>query len=1417
MDNKIKAVGVLGLIVILAATLYVSAPTKSEWMGYLEDCDALAGGVSTFCVVPFLNEDGSFKEINVLTHSEFADYQRYKLTYNDTTLYKGWFKSATFDWTVEYFRTYGEDRWIRLARKPSKIELSIDYFEDYVVITKKTPYYAYNYASGDGGILVEEFILGQDRHKINIKWFPTRQNSLHRLNWRLSDLENDTDQGITEDELDFWFGNTFINWSDAEGHFKGGSLNGEKMNLTFGLTKGDIILDPSIGVGTAINDWIQHVSTTHSFTKPFSVFKITPRGRLNITPGPGRDFNFAFINGNGLKSYNLEILESTPYYDVYPIYDLNCATILDSNGSSRQVCNNVPNGSVIDNGVYEEWKPFDFWDYQFEKDETYYIKIIGDKKPMLGPNNIDMIPTFRGVELKEYAWWNSDVEFKYPITIDNSTDGAPPLDANTTICLEFDSTIASLARDTADGNDLYIIHLDTTQMDVLIWDGNVQTFNSNGDNNVCWKLNASIDAGAIDQSYDLYISNVVGESAPERDWHEVYLTGQDFNLGTNIDNNASGRWTKYLSSLSNAARRADMRYNDTNQTMDIQGDYGRVDNGVLNFTSLTTGYYVDGNFEFVVKIKNMHVVEPTVNTFASIASGEDETSFAVSQLGLNAGDCGGSNWVHEGRWNDSGEGTVQNCIERAEIWDGSIPSTAYLMIQRFNNDFNVAYSMNNIDYNFALFSVQYQSFADQNLMFGAKHDNDGIAITVYRAFDWVKVQRPLDPYPVVTLGAAEFQPDVNVLLPIAGNYVSLQDGNDLVSFDVIKRDNNHLIVDLYYSRAQKDFETLIVDDLNLLWISLNPTVDANCSANGAGAGDFTVVQTCFYDTSFAGPDGNLFIDVNIFDVIDNNESFSGSSFFLDNNVPIITVFVPAENQTVSGTTPIDINAFDNSGNLSSAWIDANISSDCFPDQNLSSADNNLTWNSNAAGCVSFLDVNGQMDVNMTVHVFDVVGLSSLSHRVFTVFNPQPPDVNIVSIEGLPNDGPWEWAFNYGLDSNLLIDFNVAYGSEQDVLLVDFNYIFEDVEEKWVCEDQNFQNSTRCSWDWNIYNLADGNYLLKAYIHNKLDDLNTTRTTDVNFVIYKVAIGNVNENYRSDFNGLVFSPLTEVDFNVGADGQTDVNGFFQVTNSEFDRDTNVSVILLDRHILDDFEWNWKYWNNAFSDSLPAMAEDSQVFSGDSSLNLRVDASRSDADYLDINRAIWINNFRDLNITDSTGISTGTPSSGTIVINLYDTNVSATNDINFVIGNDGENHAWHSIEGSNLTSNTWFRWEIPMDDMNIEGTPNWGDVNYLSIDINEMVPYSSDFNLYVDLIYVTPTDQVLYNQQHGTRLFINTQNDIATAMDLNQYSPAVVLPTINPDDQNKLWIWGDFNTELFNPDSYSFFFDYNFSQGELARAS
>ncbi|MDD5148660.1 MAG: hypothetical protein PHH08_04320, partial [Candidatus ainarchaeum sp.] len=158
-----------------------------------------------------------------------------------------------------------------------------------------------------------------------------------------------------------------------------------------------------------------------------------------------------------------------------------------------------------------------------------------------------------------------------------------------------------------------------------------------------------------------------------------------------------------------------------------------------------------------------------------------------------------------------------------------------------------------------------------------------------------------------------------------------------------------------------------------------------------------------------------------------------------------------------------------------------------------------------------------------VYFYDAGDSASAPYlEIVTLAAAVPPDANVVKIDGYPVSSGLP-VFSYAKDGNLTIDFNVSDADTND-LIVDINYSSSPLDGTGTiiiadlnlnanpgrCDDLNFANSTRCSWDWNISGVADANYyiLLKAFAGADSD----FNASDKNF-----RIDNTKPDMNSDAN------------------------------------------------------------------------------------------------------------------------------------------------------------------------------------------------------------------------------------------------------------------------------------------------------------
>ncbi|KKK72487.1 hypothetical protein LCGC14_2903400, partial [marine sediment metagenome] len=132
----------------------------------------------------FILEYDSGNKIEIMTRSSVCPYALFRVTKDGFTAKCGWRKVLDAKWYLEYYKTYGEDEWVRLNRKPSKITLDIEPTLDGFIIKKVTPYYATKSRSGTAGNLIETYKVTQDSVKSSLEFDTKYTSRKWRVIWR---------------------------------------------------------------------------------------------------------------------------------------------------------------------------------------------------------------------------------------------------------------------------------------------------------------------------------------------------------------------------------------------------------------------------------------------------------------------------------------------------------------------------------------------------------------------------------------------------------------------------------------------------------------------------------------------------------------------------------------------------------------------------------------------------------------------------------------------------------------------------------------------------------------------------------------------------------------------------------------------------------------------------------------------------------------------------------------------------------------------------------------------------------------------------------------------------------------------------------------------------------------------------------
>lgn len=363
---------------------------------------------------------------------------------------------------------------------------------------------------------------------------------------------------------------------------------------------------------------------------------------------------------------------------------------------------------------------------------------------------------------------------------------------------------------------------------------------------------------------------------------------------------------------------------------------------------------------------------------------------------------------------------------------------------------------------------------------------------------------------------------------------TFHDGNHNISFQLYDADSNQLRAKIYVSSSQGNKQTLLID-ANLFTLQQNPSADYNCTGSG-----FYSVQTC--NISWGNhnfPDGNYFIDVNVYDskgASDFNSSansFKISHYFVDVNLN-----APQGNYYTNGIVPIDYNIntnFDTNAKifysttklgLQNLLVNQQFSTLGAKDLNFESytADLNVIDDTNTERAIGFSFtplVSGyfkSLTINRTniggglgARLWDSNALDS--NRPSTLIGNnlipgQTGDVNITfpnfphylvagrlywiifySVGGASPDTNVKSYYNFG---NNELSYTWLFGDIQGTpTRIGMNYL-NDVYMKLFISQTSFSTN---SFDWNSSTASDGNYFIDINSISKIMDFNDSSSSN----------------------------------------------------------------------------------------------------------------------------------------------------------------------------------------------------------------------------------------------------------------------------------------------------------------------------------
>ncbi|MFH1978253.1 MAG: hypothetical protein ABIJ92_02925 [Candidatus Aenigmatarchaeota archaeon] len=212
------------------------------------------------------------------------------------------------------------------------------------------------------------------------------------------------------------------------------ALSYQKVNI------GDNKIQIQNNLGAPVLDIQLIENTDQCIVNCHATLKIHPYQTYNIpdysSPSEKWDFVKADSNVMGLKSYTLQLLKNITYNITVPTISntsYSCFNNITQQNETCQILEQI--GVQTETRTREEWVPFNWFGETLEQGRDYYIKLSAQKSPSLGENNIDWVPTIKGVTLDDWAWWNSSWFNRRNITISEnniSTRTAEPVTLNVT-------------------------------------------------------------------------------------------------------------------------------------------------------------------------------------------------------------------------------------------------------------------------------------------------------------------------------------------------------------------------------------------------------------------------------------------------------------------------------------------------------------------------------------------------------------------------------------------------------------------------------------------------------------------------------------------------------------------------------------------------------------------------------------------------------------------------------------------------------------------------------------------------------------------------------------------------------------------------------------------------------------------------
>src|SRR3990167_1041025 len=443
-----------------------------------------------------------------------------------------------------------------------------------------------------------------------------------------------------------------------------------------------------------------------------------------------------FLNGN-VKTSKVILINGESYQIDVPDYKEECTTIseeIDKNGTiikEHEECNHVQTGT------HKEIRQRDV-EYKNEnlQSGTYSWRIEGTK---ILKDEIDWIVNSNGVDLDQWAWWNSSWLYKQQINISTNNITSGESLTNYPLLIILNSTNFNFTKANADGSDLRFLNL--SESGELSYE--IESYDQAGQIGYIWVNIPILTAGTLGQIY-IYYGNTVALTTQNKFnvWDADYIMVDHANEGagglnssTGINNaSVTGTITRLTGMIDgyakiNAVDNTLLQIAD-NPTLDVNNYtfsawvnasvitgvnryiFDRGDSAVYSFLiEGTTGYIWINNADCGVQVIKATSVALTTNTWNYISATYNHTNVQLMVNGVGVGNLASSG----------------NCVGGTDVL--GIGRRTSDNLRNFNGSISEA-RISNQARSMSYMKMDYWAGKNNILLFGSEQNNPVQSLTV---------------------------------------------------------------------------------------------------------------------------------------------------------------------------------------------------------------------------------------------------------------------------------------------------------------------------------------------------------------------------------------------------------------------------------------------------------------------------------------------------------------------------------------------------------------------------------------------------------------------------------------------------------------------------------------------------------------